>query len=88
MRIEYQSRPRRNTGDSNKQAKVTAIDVGLMRQSFEYRDNRIAEIDAEIEKLKKERIDLRANINHKQYAFKFEISEVQVARILRFESWK
>jgi len=88
MRGAYRSKPKRNIGDLNSQAKVTSIDVELIRDSFEYRDRRIAEIDAKIEKLKQERIDLRANINHKQYALKFDISEPQVARIIRFKSWR
>lgn len=72
-------------GERNAASKLTDADVELIRAAYDARCRRIDEIDRQIEMLQLERMRLRDRVSYKQLALKFEVSEVQVARIIRLE---
>jgi len=72
-------------GEQNSAAKLSDSDVVLIRSAYDSRERRIREIDSQIDALNLERMRLRDRVNYRQLALKFEVSETQIARIIRLE---
>jgi hypothetical protein len=73
------------SGERHPQAKLTDAKVAELRDLYERRTARIAEIDAQIEKLELERMRLRDKYSHRQLSLDFNIAVVTVARLIRRE---
>jgi hypothetical protein len=70
-------------GERHPQAKLTDARVAELRDLYERRTARIAEIDAQIEKLELERMRLRDKYSHRQLSLDFNIAVVTVSRLIR-----
>jgi hypothetical protein len=72
-------------GENNPQAKLSNADVRLIREAYDMKEKRIAEIDRQIESLGLERDRLRDRVSQRQLALKFDVSLNTIGRIIRLE---
>ena len=71
------------SGERHPQAKLSDAKVAELRDLYERRTARIAEIDAQIEKLELERMRLRDKYSHRQLSLDFGVAVITVARLIR-----
>lgn len=68
-------------------SKLDKYQVDKIRTMTEYKEKRINDIDAEINRLKIEREKLRYDYSQNQIALDFNVTPITIRRIQKGESW-